>query len=175
MPGRGLEPLRIAPPDPKSGASANFATLAERDFRDGTLGDFTGENRGNGGFQNSLLSRPLWSTGLPARKIRHRKRTPSSSSSRALLRGRQPAGKIRNPNIEIRNKLELAKGGNELNGRPACEKLCASTGLKGSETDKRRDHLGPDDLVCQYVRRKNRREPNEHPSVRLQSHRHRSR
>ena len=28
MPGRGLEPLRIAPPDPKSGASANFATLA---------------------------------------------------------------------------------------------------------------------------------------------------
>ena len=29
MPGRGLEPLRIAPPDPKSGASANFATLAE--------------------------------------------------------------------------------------------------------------------------------------------------
>jgi hypothetical protein len=28
MPGRGLEPLRISPPDPKSGASANFATLA---------------------------------------------------------------------------------------------------------------------------------------------------
>src|SRR5688572_14143428 len=28
VPGRGLEPLRIAPPDPKSGASANFATLA---------------------------------------------------------------------------------------------------------------------------------------------------
>ena len=28
LPGRGLEPLRIAPPDPKSGASANFATLA---------------------------------------------------------------------------------------------------------------------------------------------------
>ena len=28
MPGRGLEPLRIAPPDPKSGASANFATPA---------------------------------------------------------------------------------------------------------------------------------------------------
>jgi hypothetical protein len=28
MPGRGFEPLRIAPPDPKSGASANFATLA---------------------------------------------------------------------------------------------------------------------------------------------------
>ncbi len=27
VPGRGLEPLRIAPPDPKSGASANFATL----------------------------------------------------------------------------------------------------------------------------------------------------
>ena len=25
---RGLEPLRIAPPDPKSGASANFATMA---------------------------------------------------------------------------------------------------------------------------------------------------
>jgi hypothetical protein len=37
MPGRGLEPLRISPPDPKSGASANFATLADRfstlDFR----------------------------------------------------------------------------------------------------------------------------------------------
>src|SRR5438477_9875983 len=31
MPGRGLEPLRIAPPDPKSGASANFATLANCD------------------------------------------------------------------------------------------------------------------------------------------------
>jgi hypothetical protein len=30
VPGRGLEPLRIAPPDPKSGASANFATLALR-------------------------------------------------------------------------------------------------------------------------------------------------
>src|SRR2546426_6485816 len=29
MPGRGLEPLRIAPPDPKSGASANSATLAQ--------------------------------------------------------------------------------------------------------------------------------------------------
>src|SRR6516165_8778170 len=29
VPGRGLEPLRIAPPDPKSGASANFATLAK--------------------------------------------------------------------------------------------------------------------------------------------------
>ena len=28
LPGRGLEPLRIAPPDPKSGASANFATPA---------------------------------------------------------------------------------------------------------------------------------------------------
>jgi hypothetical protein len=28
VPGRGLEPLRISPPDPKSGASANFATLA---------------------------------------------------------------------------------------------------------------------------------------------------
>ena len=28
MPERGLEPLRIAPPDPKSGASANFATPA---------------------------------------------------------------------------------------------------------------------------------------------------
>ena len=30
VPGRGLEPLRITPPDPKSGASANSATLAER-------------------------------------------------------------------------------------------------------------------------------------------------
>src|SRR3982751_6351182 len=28
VPGRGLEPLWISPPDPKSGASANFATLA---------------------------------------------------------------------------------------------------------------------------------------------------
>ena len=28
MPGRGLEPLWISPPDPKSGASANSATLA---------------------------------------------------------------------------------------------------------------------------------------------------
>ena len=32
LPGRGLEPLRIAPPDPKSGASANFATLARTGF-----------------------------------------------------------------------------------------------------------------------------------------------
>ena len=31
VPGRGLEPLRIAPPDPKSGASANFATPANCD------------------------------------------------------------------------------------------------------------------------------------------------
>jgi hypothetical protein len=30
LPRRGLEPLRIAPPDPKSGASANFATSARR-------------------------------------------------------------------------------------------------------------------------------------------------
>jgi hypothetical protein len=30
VPGRGLEPLRISPPDPKSGASANFATLAHQ-------------------------------------------------------------------------------------------------------------------------------------------------
>src|SRR2546428_8101577 len=30
VPGRGLEPLRISPPDPKSGASANFATLASQ-------------------------------------------------------------------------------------------------------------------------------------------------
>ena len=30
VPGRGLEPLWIAPPDPKSGASANFATLARK-------------------------------------------------------------------------------------------------------------------------------------------------
>ncbi len=28
VPRKGLEPLRIAPPDPKSGASANFATWA---------------------------------------------------------------------------------------------------------------------------------------------------
>ena len=33
--GRGLEPLWIAPPDPKSGASANFATRAARDPRNG--------------------------------------------------------------------------------------------------------------------------------------------
>ncbi len=30
LPGRGLEPLRISPPDPKSGASANSATPANR-------------------------------------------------------------------------------------------------------------------------------------------------
>src|SRR5437763_10497851 len=35
LPGRGLEPLRIAPPDPKSGASANFATLAGCDGHEG--------------------------------------------------------------------------------------------------------------------------------------------
>ncbi len=30
---RGLEPLWIAPPDPKSGASANFATFALITYR----------------------------------------------------------------------------------------------------------------------------------------------
>ena len=41
MPGRGLEPLRIAPPDPKSGASANFATLAsDMIFEDSALSNF---------------------------------------------------------------------------------------------------------------------------------------
>jgi hypothetical protein len=34
VPGRGLEPLRISPPDPKSGASANFATLASLIYSD---------------------------------------------------------------------------------------------------------------------------------------------
>ena len=34
MPGRGLEPLRISPPDPKSGASANSATPAYLIFND---------------------------------------------------------------------------------------------------------------------------------------------
>src|SRR5436190_16352172 len=34
MPGRGFEPLRISPPDPKSGASANFATLASLIYSD---------------------------------------------------------------------------------------------------------------------------------------------
>ena len=38
MPGRGLEPLRIAPPDPKSGASANFATLAAEPAAVATIG-----------------------------------------------------------------------------------------------------------------------------------------
>ena len=35
VPGRGLEPLRISPPDPKSGASANFATPANCDAHEG--------------------------------------------------------------------------------------------------------------------------------------------
>ena len=38
VPGRGLEPLRIAPPDPKSGASANFATLAAEPAAVATIG-----------------------------------------------------------------------------------------------------------------------------------------
>src|SRR4029077_7815282 len=33
VPGRGLEPLRISPPDPKSGASANSATPASLIYR----------------------------------------------------------------------------------------------------------------------------------------------
>ena len=37
VPGRGLEPLRISPPDPKSGASANFATLANCDAHEPSL------------------------------------------------------------------------------------------------------------------------------------------
>ena len=36
VPGRGLEPLRIAPPDPKSDASANFATPARRNANNAT-------------------------------------------------------------------------------------------------------------------------------------------
>src|SRR5262245_34646161 len=34
MPGRGLEPLRISPPDPTSGASANSATPASLIYKD---------------------------------------------------------------------------------------------------------------------------------------------
>ena len=38
LPERGLEPLRISPPDPKSGASANSATLAsDMIFEDSAL------------------------------------------------------------------------------------------------------------------------------------------
>src|SRR4029450_3855122 len=40
VPGRGLEPLRIAPPDPKSGASANFATLAAEILPGGCSGGY---------------------------------------------------------------------------------------------------------------------------------------
>ena len=45
MPGRGLEPLRIAPPDPKSGASANFATLANYDLAKVALATASGKLR----------------------------------------------------------------------------------------------------------------------------------
>ena len=34
VPGRGLEPLHLAVPDPKSGVSANFTTLAYLIFKD---------------------------------------------------------------------------------------------------------------------------------------------
>ena len=34
LPGRGHEPLRISPPDPKSGASANSATPASLIYND---------------------------------------------------------------------------------------------------------------------------------------------
>src|SRR5436190_12544967 len=37
LPGRGLEPLRISPPDPKSGASANSATPASLISKDLTI------------------------------------------------------------------------------------------------------------------------------------------
>ena len=37
MPGRGLEPLCLAAPDPKSGASANFATPAREAAFDSQL------------------------------------------------------------------------------------------------------------------------------------------
>jgi hypothetical protein len=56
LPRRGLEPLRIAPPDPKSGASANFATSARRSpslpqiGKMPTLGGCTGAARDRCGF-----------------------------------------------------------------------------------------------------------------------------
>src|SRR6476660_6975458 len=43
VPGRGLEPLRISPPDPKSGASANSATPANCDAHEGRFVDCFGQ------------------------------------------------------------------------------------------------------------------------------------
>jgi hypothetical protein len=38
LPRRGLEPLTLSGPDPKSGASANFATSAFKQANDATIG-----------------------------------------------------------------------------------------------------------------------------------------
>src|SRR6266550_5236652 len=56
LPGRGLEPLRISPPDPKSGASANFATLASLIMMD--LRTIASRNYFGGSWIHTILRSP---------------------------------------------------------------------------------------------------------------------
>jgi hypothetical protein len=81
MPGRGLEPLWISPPDPKSGASANFATPAN--FK-------AHERRFVAPFGQIALERLL----RFLRQIRQclRKTSPDPFSSRSLSALRDKAG-----------------------------------------------------------------------------------
>src|SRR6266853_2849358 len=74
VPRRGLEPLRISPPDPKSGASANFATSAPLGSDNGSCRSAgtcaKGSLLGSMCFAQaptlSCMRRSLWLCGIPA-------------------------------------------------------------------------------------------------------------
>ena len=67
VPGRGFEPLRIAPPDPKSGASANFATLAKTSAIDLTQNPSTDGAFPTGVELGKRLARQTYTLPDPAR------------------------------------------------------------------------------------------------------------
>src|SRR5215813_12296453 len=79
VPGRGLEPLRISPPDPKSGASANSATPANCDAHEPrcvarcgqiTLVKLLQLLRQIGGWQHKRRPDPFFSRSLSAPRDR---------------------------------------------------------------------------------------------------------
>src|SRR5689334_13486712 len=79
MPGRGLEPLWISPPDPKSGASTNFATLANCDAH---------ERRFVGRFRQIALVSFLRFLRQIERCPHRNSPSPSSSQLLSALRGK---------------------------------------------------------------------------------------